>query len=181
MPDSCTLLVIGGLNLDLRLPVPRLPVPGETQTATVFTRQPGGKGANQAVAVAHLGARTAMLGCVGNDDAARLLLGTLQEAGIAIETIAHCAEPTGTAVILLAPSGENSIVVAPGANSMLSPAHLLRHKTMLTGAGMILPQLETPMAVLEQTLAIATEIGVPVMLDPAPAAPLSQKLLRQVA
>ena len=175
------LVVVGSLNLDLRLHVAHPPAPGETQLATAASRSPGGKGANQAVAAARLGARTGMLGCIGDDADGHTLLDALDAAGVDTAAIARCAQPTGTATILLTPSGENSIVVAPGANHALAPAHLQQHAGLLARAGMLLTQLETPIAVLEALLALATRAGVPVLLDPAPAAPLPPAVLQHLA
>lgn len=176
--DPHHLVVVGSLNLDLLLHVPHLPTPGETQLASTYTTQPGGKGANQAVAAARLGAPTSMLGCVGNDDAAQLLRTTLQQAGVAIDAIASCDQPTGTAAILLTPQGDNSIIVAAGANHALTPTHLQQHAALLRSAAIILTQLETPLPVLEALLHLAAEAGIPVMLDPAPAALLPPQLLQ---
>ena len=182
MPGSTKpLVVVGSLNVDLHLHIPHLPAPGETQLATAVTRSPGGKGANQAVAAARLGACTGMLGCIGDDADGQTLLDALDVAGVDTAAVARCAQPTGTATILLTPSGENSIVVAPGANHAFTPAHLQQHAGLLAGAGMLLAQLETPLTVLDALLALATQAGVPVLLDPAPAAPLPPAVLRQLA
>ncbi len=174
------LVVVGSLNLDLVFHLSRPIAAGETQTARAFTRAPGGKGANQAVAAARLGATTSMLGCVGSDDAGDLLLHALRSAGISTQPVERTTEATGTAAILLAASGENSIVVAPGANALLSPALLQRHAGLLTSAGILLTQLETPTNTLAALLRLASASGLPVMLDPAPAAALPAELLHQV-
>ena len=183
--ESARIVVVGSLNLDLFFEVARLPAPGETQLATHARQQPGGKGANQAAAAARLGAPTSMIGCVGQDAAAALLLAALEAEGVAtdaVERLAGSAQTdstqTGSAVVLLTPKGENSIVVAPGANAALTPAHLQRHARLLQTAGLLLTQLETPLSVLAEALALAG--SVPVMLDPAPAAPLAPELLRQL-
>ena len=175
------LVVVGSLNLDLNLSIAHLPIPGETQIAAALTRSPGGKGANQAAASARLGAPTSMLGCIGDDDDGRAILHALHDAGVDTSAVARCAQPTGAAVILLTPAGQNSIVVAPGANHALTPAHLQQHAGLLASAGMLLTQLETPISVLEALLTLATEAHIPVMLDPAPAALLPPALLRQLA
>ena len=174
------LLVLGSLNLDLQLHIATLPRPGATQSSTAFTRAPGGKGANQSAAAAQLGSRTRMLGCLGRDEAADLLRKALTGASVDTTLLIETDEPTGTAVILLTPGGNNSIVIAPGANAALTAIHIRQQRAVLSHAAMILTQLETPIAALAETLAIAGEAGVPVMLDPAPAAPLSPELLRQL-
>lgn len=175
------LVVIGSLNVDLVLQVGRLPEAGATETAQSYRQLPGGKGANQAVAAARLGAAVCMIGSVGEDRAGDLLLTTLGEAGVATESVARSPEPTGTAVVLVTPAGENSILVAPGANGTLSPTHVRTHAGLLRGAGMILTQLETPADVLDAALVLAEEAGVPLMLDPAPATALPSSVLGRLA
>ncbi len=127
MPPS-SIVVVGSLNIDLTLSISHLSTPGETQLARGFTRAPGGKGANQAVAAARLGAPTSMIGCVGADDAGSLLLSELQQASVDISAVAQGDEPTGTALVLITPAGENSILVASSANGTLSVAHLQAHR-----------------------------------------------------
>ncbi len=180
MRASPTILVAGSLNLDQLLHVSRLPVAGETQAASTYTRLPGGKGANQAAAAARLGTCTTMLGCVGEDDAGRMLLAALREAGVETRFILPGKEPTGTATILLTPSGDNSIVIAPGANALLSPAYVQQCREQIATAGMVLTQLETPTASLEALLEVTQAAGVPLMLDPAPAARLSPPILTKL-
>jgi ribokinase len=179
-PAQPSILVVGSLNLDLMLYVPLLPASGETKTAESFARLPGGKGANQAVAASRLGAATTMLGCVGEDDGGSLLETALREAGVETRFILRGNEPTGTAVILLAPSGENSIILAPGANALLTQSYVQLHRARIAAAGMVLTQLETPIAALSVLLAITEEAGVPLMLDPAPAVPLAPAILKKV-
>lgn len=178
--SSPRVVVIGSLNLDLCVRVDHLPAPGETIGSAILTRAPGGKGANQAVSCARLGCTTHMLGALGDDDAATLLRASLYESGVDLSALTPVAEPTGTAVILLTPSGENSIVVAPGANYALSAEHVQMHAPLLAQAGMMLTQLETPLTVLAAVLELAARTGVPAMLDPAPAMPLTCELLQQV-
>jgi ribokinase len=179
-PAQPSILVAGSLNLDLLLHVPLLPIPGETRTASSFARLPGGKGGNQAVAAARFGAATTMLGCVGDDDGGSLLLAALRQAGVETRFILRGNAPTGTAVILLTPSGENSIVLAPGANALLTEDYVQQHRARIAAAGMVLTQLETPVAALSALLAITEDAGVPLMLDPAPAAPLSAAILKKL-
>lgn len=181
MVKSPGIVVIGSLNLDVCLHVDHLPAPGETVGSARMTHTPGGKGANQAVACARLGAPTYMLGALGEDEAATLLRGTLNDAGVDTSALLYCPEPTGTAIILITPSGENSIVVAPGANHALTASHVEQQASVVTQAGMALVQLETPVAVLGAVLALAGPANVPVMLDPAPATPLPPELLQRLA
>lgn len=177
---SQNVVVIGSLNLDLCVHLDHLPAPGETLGSAWLTRAAGGKGANQALACARLGTPTHMLGALGNDDAAIVLRDTLSGVGVDISPLISLPEPSGTAVILLTPSGENSIVVAPGANQGLNAAHVWPHASLLSQAGMLLTQLETPLLVLATVLEIAGRSSTPVMLDPAPAMPLARELLQQL-
>ncbi len=174
------IVVVGSLNQDLTFDVPRLPVAGETMTATASRRTPGGKGANQAVAAGRLGAAVHMIGALGSDDAATMLRATLGASHVETGALVASAEPTGTAIILLTPAGENSIVLAPGANHTLAPGHLEARQQLIGAAALILTQLETPLATLAALLAIAEQRGIPVMLDPAPAQPLSRAILEQI-
>jgi ribokinase len=128
--------VVGSINLDLVARCERLPRAGETVTGTSLARVPGGKGANQAVACARLGAEVSMVGAVGRDPFAEEALAGLCEAGVALELQA-CEEPTGIAVILVDAAGENQIVVASGANGRLEPGELPDHDAVLC-------QLEIP-------------------------------------
>lgn len=115
------ILVIGSVNLDLSAHVPRLPAPGETVTGATLQRFPGGKGANQALAACRLGAHVTLVACVGDDSTAGEALAMLHEAGVDLSrAIVHAEAPTGVALISVAESGENCIVVAPGANAELS-------------------------------------------------------------
>ncbi len=135
MPVQLT--VVGSINLDLVARVERLPRPGETVAASAFERIPGGKGANQAVAAARLGAAVRMVGAVGNDPLANEALAGLEAAGVELQI--QRAGTTGIALILVAADGENQIVIVPGANASVTPrAH----------AGAVLCQLEVPDAVV---------------------------------
>jgi len=133
--------VVGSINLDLVSRCERLPRPGETVTDATFARFPGGKGANQAVASARLGADVTMVGAVGRDAFAEEALAGLREAGVALE-LAEVDEPTGVASILVDASGETAIVVAPGANAALAVGALPEHDAVLV-------QLEIPDAAVQ--------------------------------
>jgi ribokinase len=115
-------VVAGSINLDLVARADRLPRRGETVTGATFSRIPGGKGANQAVAAARMGAEVTMIGCVGDDAFADEALVQLRQAGVALDRLKKAAAPTGVALILVDAGGENEIVVAPGANRCLEPA-----------------------------------------------------------
>jgi ribokinase len=120
-----SIVVAGSVNLDLVATVDRLPQPGETVTGAELSRFPGGKGANQALAAKRLGADVSLVACVGDDTVADEALALLEEEGVNLEGCRRVGEvPTGTALISVAPGGENQIVVAPGANRCLDPGHL---------------------------------------------------------
>ncbi|MBD0329583.1 MAG: ribokinase [Thermoleophilia bacterium] len=163
--------VVGSLNLDLVARAPRLPRSGETVGDAVFERVPGGKGANQAVAAARLGARTSMVGCVGRDDFARELVDALDRDGVRTDRVRAVDAPTGVAVIVVDATGENTIVVAPGAN-----AHLTPELVEVTGADAVLCQLEVRL----DAVATAAERAEGLFcLNAAPAQPLPPALVER--
>jgi ribokinase len=151
------LTVVGSINLDLVARVERLPRPGETVSGTEFTRVPGGKGANQAVAAARLGARVKMIGAVGEDPFAEEALTELRQAGVELEL--SRTGTTGIALIFVAADGENQIVVVPGANADVPPT---------SPGGAVLCQLEVPDAVVEAAASGASFFA----LNAAPARPI---------
>jgi len=138
------LTVVGSINLDLVARAERLPRPGETITGAEFTRVPGGKGANQAVAAARLGASVRMVGCVGRDPYAEEALAGLREAGVEL-AVSERDAPTGVALIAVDAGGENTIVVAPGANDSLLPQDI----PDLEESTAVLCQLEIPIETVE--------------------------------
>ena len=150
--------VVGSINLDLVAEVERLPRAGETVTGATLDRIPGGKGANQAVAAARLGADVRMVGCVGTDAFAAEALAGLQEAGVELD-VRKVAAPTGIALIVVAADGENQIVVIPGANAEVGG---------FSAAGNVLCQLEIPDAAVREARAQADWL----CLNAAPARPL---------
>jgi ribokinase len=177
-PAGPEVVVVGSLNLDLVVRVARLPGPGETVLGGDVFRNPGGKGANQAVAAARLGRRVAMVGRVGDDDAGRQLLASL-EAG-AVDTSQVRALPgvsSGTALITVSDDGENQIVVSPGANARLAPGDVAAALAALEAAAVTLLQLEVP---LETVAAAARAATGTVVLTPAPVQALANELLDQV-
>jgi len=154
-------VVVGSINLDLVARCERLPRPGETVTGATFARYPGGKGANQAVACARLGAAVTMIGAVGRDPLADETLAGLHEAGVALE-LHESDEPTGIAVIVVDAAGENQIVVAPGANATLADVVLPEHDAVLC-------QLEIPNAAVESAWESCSGVF---CLNAAPARPV---------
>ncbi len=184
MPASstaATVAVIGSLNMDLRVQTPRLPAPGETLIGTGFSTDSGGKGANQAVAAARMGAAVAMLGRVGRDAHGAALTQALQADGIDTTSVGEDpAAPTGTAIILLMPDGENSILVIPGANHRYTPAHVADRLDVIRQARVVVAQLECPLDTIRAALASARMAGVCTVLNAAPAQPLDDALLATV-
>jgi ribokinase len=167
------------LNLDLLVPVARLPARGETILASGPTAKlPGGKGANQAVAAARQGALTAMVGAVGADDDGATLLEATGGAGVDLTHVARLADtPTGLAVITVDAAGDNTIVVAANANGALTPAAVERASATIATARVVLVQLEVPLDAVAAALALARRHGVVTVLNPAPAAALPDEVL----
>lgn len=184
---SKPIVVVGSINMDLTARVARLPRAGQTLIGTEFETTPGGKGANQAVAAARLGYPVHMVGMVGASGAdapdvfGSRLIENLASAGVETKAIECVSGSSGVAQILVAQTGENVIVVIPGANGKVDPAFVHHHADLIRTAGMVLCQLELPLESTLCTLALCEEAGVPVMLDPAPAAPLPDTAWSQIA
>ncbi|KKX56452.1 ribokinase [Brevibacillus borstelensis] len=173
------IVVVGSLNMDLVSHVPRLPKAGETITSTSFQTIPGGKGANQAVAAARLGANVHMIGKVGCDTYGDMLLESLADSLVNTGGIGR-EGTTGMALINVSGRGENNIVLVPGANGMMGKADIDRHIRLLEGCDVLLVQLEIPLAVVEYAVKLAHDRGKLVVLNPAPAQSLSPSFLRHV-
>jgi ribokinase len=167
--------------MDLVTRTPRIPAIGETLIGTSFETTPGGKGANQAVAAARLGYRTAMVAKVGDDAYGPALLENLKRAGVDTAAMTQTAGSSGLAPMFVAEDGLNAIMVVPGANGKMDRAAVDSHAELIRSAGMVLCQLEIPMDTLDYTLEFCAKAGVPVMLDPAPAAALCEAVWKQVA
>jgi ribokinase len=165
------LAVVGSVNLDLVARVERLPQPGETVTGATFERIPGGKGANQAVAAARLGADVRLIACVGDDELAREATATLESANVRVDAVRTVDGPTGVALIVVSADGENQIVVAPGANTQLQPEDV-----EVAGAAAVLCQLEIPLTAVEAAGARAEGFF---CVNAAPAHPLPHALLER--
>jgi ribokinase len=170
--------VVGSVNRDLVMICDALPAPGETVLASGHFESPGGKGANQAVAAARLGAQVALVGRVGDDDAGRMLVEAFEEDGVDVSLIAVTdAAPTGLAVITVDRAGENSIVGSPGANLLVGSADIAGAGSLLGAASVTLLQLEIPLPTVTEA---AHAAGGTVMLNAAPARPLPDELLDAV-
>ena len=176
------IVVIGSINMDLVLRVPRMPLPGETLTGGAFQTIAGGKGANQAVACARLGSTpVAMIGCLGDDPFGQTLRAALVADNIDVSHVTMLpGVASGIASILVDASGQNSIVIAGGANDLLTPAHIDAAKPLLASASIVVLQLETPPATVQHAIALAHSLGKTVVLNPAPAASLAAAVLAQV-
>ena len=173
--------VVGSLNMDLIARTPRFPQPGETIIGDEFHTAPGGKGANQAVAAARLGARVSMVGRVGRDAFAESLLNNLAAAGADHTFVIHDPEAaTGVALIAVDDAGQNSIIVASGANARLSPVDVDGAEAAIAGADALLLQLESPLETVTRAAKVACAHGVSVILNPAPARSLPGALLALV-
>ncbi|ACB86244.1 ribokinase [Natranaerobius thermophilus] len=178
---SVKFTVMGSLNMDFVLSVPRLPQEGETLLAQNFSTFPGGKGANQAVALARLGGQVNMIGAVGDDDLGNNLLRNLEQEQIDTTGVQCLADtPTGNAFITVDQQGKNTILVYPGANGELKTSWVPQHKELIQNSEYLLMQLETPLEVVEATAELADSLGTKVILNPAPGQELSQNLLKRV-
>ncbi|QGZ63166.1 ribokinase [Paraburkholderia acidisoli] len=169
-------VVVGSINMDMVVATETFPRLGETLFGTRFSTHPGGKGANQAVAAARLGAQVTMIGCVGDDAFGAELKATLAREGVDTRHVKTGAAATGIASITLS-GGDNAIIIVPGANHELSPADLDRASDVFAQADVILAQLETPIDTVLHAARLAREHGKPFFLNPAPAVPLSDELL----
>lgn len=175
-------LVLGSLNMDLVARCPHIPVPGETVLGTEFETHHGGKGANQAVAAARMGAAVAMLGCVGSDAYGEALRTALADDGIAVQGVrVSPALPTGVALIAVSEQGQNSIVVVPGANGEVGPDDWQAAATQWPQARMLVAQLEVPLGVVQQAITQAKARGLVTVLNAAPAQALPAELLAQLS
>lgn len=174
------LVVIGSSNTDMVVKVPRLPAPGETVLGGEFVMAPGGKGANQAVAAARLGAQVHFVARVGNDLFGEGALANLGRAGINTDFVVRDEAPSGVALIFVDEHGENCIAVASGANMALSPADVEAARPAIAQAHVMVLQLEVPMETVAAAVRLANDCGVKVLLNPAPAQPLPDVLLRHV-
>jgi ribokinase len=174
-------VVVGSLNMDLVVHAPHHPQPGETILGSDFQVIAGGKGANQAVCAARLGSPVTMIGRVGADSFGQSLLDTLSREGINTEYVRRDARaPTGVAMITVSRAGQNTIVVASGANGRVSPDDVEAAEAAFDGAAILLVQLECPLPAVTRAIQAAHQHGVLVVLNPAPAQALNATLLAAV-
>jgi len=164
------IVVIGSINMDLVVRCRRAPEPGETILGDDLATFPGGKGANQAVAAARLGAQVHMIGRVGNDPFGRSMRARLATSGVNIRFVKTSEiHATGTATILVLDGGENSIVISPGANARVEPPDIDAAIDVIRKADFVLLQLEIPLPTVRYAIHVCRELGVRTILDPAPA------------
>ncbi|EJM26589.1 MULTISPECIES: ribokinase [Pseudomonas] len=166
---SANVVVIGSLNMDLVTRAPRLPRGGETLIGHSFATVSGGKGANQAVAAARLGAQVSMVGCVGNDDYGVQLRDALLAEQIDCQAVSVVEDSSGVALIVVDDNSQNAIVIVAGANGSMTPAVIDRFDAVLQAADVIICQLEIPDATVGHALKRGRELGKTVILNPAPA------------
>lgn len=175
------IIVIGSCNTDMVIKADRLPIPGETVIGGTFLMNPGGKGANQAVAAARMGGKVSFISKTGNDVFGRQSIELYNSEGINTKYIfSDPKNPSGVALITVDAKGENCIVVASGANASLSAADIESAKSEIETGDLVLMQLEIPIETVEFAAEMAHIKGIPVILNPAPARALSEKLLKRL-
>lgn len=174
------IVVVGSINLDLVTNAKHIPVAGETVQGTGFQMHPGGKGANQAVAIARLGYPVQMIGKLGSDILGKQLWAHLEEAGVGLAGVEKTEGASGTAVIIVGPHGENCIVVTPGANAHVWPSYVDSHLDLIRSAGLVLTQLEIPIETVVHLAGVCAQEKIPLMLDPAPAQALPPDLFKRI-
>lgn len=171
--------VIGSINMDLAVQMNVFPKQGETVLGESFQTIPGGKGANQAIAAARLGSNVTMIGCVGKDSFGDTLQTILQNENVNIDAVTPVSAPTGIANILVH-DNDNRIIVVPGANYELSPAHIDEVKDIILQSQMVIMQLEIPVETTFHALQLCKEANIPVLFNPAPAANFDMKWMEYI-
>jgi ribokinase len=175
------IVIVGSCNTDMVIKADRLPIPGETVLGGTFFMNPGGKGANQAVAAARMGGNVTLISKTGNDVFGKQSVMLYNTENIKTDYIfSDPKNPSGVALITVDSFGENCIVVASGANASLSPADIDTAAEAIVNAGIVLMQLEIPIDTVEYVAEMASSRGIKVILNPAPARALSDKLLKNV-
>lgn len=175
------IVVVGGANTDFLVRGQRIPQRGETVQGNEFQQASGGKGANQALAAARLGAQVAFVGRVGKDDRGDALVAHLREEGVETRYVVRDdAAYTGVALVMVEEKGEKQIMVAPGANQRLNPNDIRAASEAIRQAKFVLTQLETSLEVLKEVAQLAHQANIPVLLDPAPPVRLPDEVLRYI-
>ena len=174
------IIIVGSSNVDLTARVRSLPRPGETIGGATLHRANGGKGANQAVAAARLGADVTLLTCLGKDASGEMLSAQFAADGIDTSRIKYSDTPTGTALIFVDDKAENCITVAPGSNNDLLPEDVDALRPVFSEAGYLLVQLEIPIPAVERAVLLADQLGVRTVLNPAPMNPFPKELFKHL-
>ncbi|WP_347551883.1 ribokinase [Pseudalkalibacillus hwajinpoensis] len=173
--------VIGSSSMDLVVTSEKRPGAGETVLGKAFKTVPGGKGANQAVSASRLGADVYMIGCVGDDHYGKAILANFAQNGVHTDYVEPVTDmESGTAHIILA-EGDNSIVVVKGANDHVTPSYVDRAKQLISECDLVMIQQEIPEETVEHTALLCNELQVPLLLNPAPARPISQQIINHAA
>jgi ribokinase len=180
LPDAQIphITVVGSLNVDLVLRAPRCAQAGETLLGHDFAIHPGGKGANQAIACARMGQRVCMVGKTGNDTFAQTLRQTLQQAGVDQVHVLTAEGSSGVAMILVEDSGQNRIMLAPGANHALGERDILHAADCIQSAALVICQLEVPMDCVRLAFELARKAHKPILFNPAPAVVLPADMVK---
>lgn len=175
------ILVVGSINMDICLKVEHIPNPAETVLASDVVKNPGGKGANQAVAAAKLGADVTMLGCVGKDEHGDELLLSLKAAGVNTEYIMHCDNVrSSSAYVCISESGENTIIVDSSANMCVSPQYVKEHECLFSAADYCILQMEIPHETVKAAINLCKRYGVKTVLNPSPLTRFDSSLLEGI-
>ncbi len=182
MIKKAKIVVVGSSNTDMIIKVDKIPAPGETVIGGEFSIAAGGKGANQAVAAARAGGEVNFIACVGEDMFGEQAIEGFVKDGVNVEYVVRIKDyASGVALIFVDQKGENSIAVASGANSQLRPIHIKQAKKAITSGDVLVMQLETPIETVNAAVKTATENGVKVILNPAPACPLEDETLNHIS
>lgn len=174
------IIIIGSSNMDITARVRTLPRPGETIGGAKLSQAGGGKGANQAIAAARLGADVTFVTCVGQDGSGKWLTDQFLADGMDISHVKISSSPTGTALIFVDDKAENCIAVAPGSNNDLLPADVEAQKASIDAASYMLLQLEIPLETVQKSVELAAAAGVKVVLNPAPMTPLPEEIFSKL-
>lgn len=181
MEHRPVITVIGSINMDLSVSVSRNPAPGETIIGKSFQMIPGGKGANQAVAAARLGADVYMMGKVGDDEIGSQLIASLEKENIDLSGVSSASGTSSGIASITVTDEDNSIVVVPGANYQVSPAYVREHAEQIAESDIVIVQLEIPMETIEEIAHVCQEYDVPFILNPAPGQKVDYSILDQAA
>lgn len=173
-------LVVGSMNMDMVIKADRYPRKGETIIGNGFKLVPGGKGGNQAAAIAKLGGEVCFIGACGNDYYGEILLNSLKETGVDVSNVSRIGDTTGVAAITIEGDGDNRIIIVPGANGKLTPALIDNYRDEIKEAETVLLQMEIPIEVVIHTIELAHQYQTRVILDPAPAHVLPEEIYRKI-